>query len=417
MANPVSDSPVNDSPATQHWLRRLGPGLITAAVVLGPGSIIASSRAGAEAHYGLVWVLVLASLFMMTFTAMGARLGCALGETPLTYVAHRWGRPAAALVGFSAFFVTAGFQFGGNIGVSVAMAEMLPVPIWAWPFFFTTLALLFLFAAREIYRLIERTMIALVAVMLVTFTANLVFTGFTPGAFVQGLVPRAFTPEHGIIGQAMFATTFSVVAAFYQAYLVQAKGWDRHDVRMAIRDSRVGIALLCGIALVILIGAAEGLYGKDLDFGNVGELTAHLRQTLGPWATVVFCVGLVAASFSSFIANALIGGALLADGLGHDSRPGSTSTRIGTALVMLIGCGVAVAVFLVGKGGTQSLLLAQVSTLIAAPLCAILLYGLTTSRAIMGDLRNRWPTLLFGGTGVVLIAWLSLQLLRKLTEL
>jgi len=29
-------------------MRRVGPGLITAAVVLGPGSIIASSRAGAE---------------------------------------------------------------------------------------------------------------------------------------------------------------------------------------------------------------------------------------------------------------------------------------------------------------------------------------------------------------------------------
>jgi Mn2+/Fe2+ NRAMP family transporter len=412
----MADS-VNNTPAPLHWLRRLGPGLITAAVVLGPGSIIASSRAGAEAHYDLVWVLVLAAIFMMTFTAMGARLGCALGESPLQYVANRWGRPLAALVGFSAFFVTAGFQFGGNLGVSVAMGEMLPVPVWLWPLFFTALALVFLFAAHETYRLIERTMIALVAVMLVTFTANLFFTGFSPAELAKGLVPRAFNAQEAVIGQAMFATTFSVVAAFYQAYLVRAKGWGRGDIKMAIRDSRVGIAMLCGIALIILIGAAEGLHGRDADFQNVGELTSHLRQTLGPWATVIFCVGLVAASFSSFIANALIGGALLADGLGLESRPNSLPTRVGTSLVMLIGCGVAVAVFLIGKGGTQSLLLAQVSTLIAAPLCAILLFGLTTSRAIMGDLRNRWLTIIIGGAGTALIIWFSLQLLRRLTGL
>ena len=72
----------------RHWLGRIGPGLITAALVLGPGSIVASSRAGAESGYGLVWVLVLASFFMMTFTAMGARLGCALDSTPLQFAAR-----------------------------------------------------------------------------------------------------------------------------------------------------------------------------------------------------------------------------------------------------------------------------------------------------------------------------------------
>lgn len=406
--------PVNNTASPLAWVRRLGPGLITAAVVLGPGSIIASSRAGAEAHYRLVWLLVLAAIFMMTFTAMGARLGCALRESPLQYVARRWGRPFAALVGFSAFFVTAGFQFGGNLGVSMAMAELLPLPGWVWPLFFSGLALLFLFTAREVYQLLERTMIALVAVMLLTFTLYLFWTGFSPAPLARGLVPRPFAPGEAVIGQAMFATTFSVVAAFYQAYLVRAKGWRREDIAIAIRDSRIGIAILCGIALIILIGAAEGLFGKDADFTNVGELTGHLRERLGPWATVVFCVGLVAASFSSFITNALIGGALLADGLGRDSRPGSTATRVGTALVMLIGCGVAIAVLLIGKGGTQSLLLAQVSTLIAAPLCALLLFGLTSSRAIMGGLRNRWPALLLGGAGTALIFWFSFQLLLRL---
>jgi len=110
----------------QPWYKRLGPGLITAAVVLGPGSIVSSSTAGAKAGYGLVWMLVLSAVVMATFTSMGARIGCALEESFLQHLAKRWGRPIAALTGFSAFFVAAGFQFGNNLGVAVAMEGMMP---------------------------------------------------------------------------------------------------------------------------------------------------------------------------------------------------------------------------------------------------------------------------------------------------
>ena len=116
----TEQTPTSRSP----WYGRIGPAFITAAVVLGPGSIVASSRAGAEAGYGMVWLLLAACFLMMTFTYMGARIGCALSETPLGYVAERWGRPVALIVGLSAFLVTSGFQFGNNIGVSVSVAEL-----------------------------------------------------------------------------------------------------------------------------------------------------------------------------------------------------------------------------------------------------------------------------------------------------
>jgi len=407
MVEPMSDS-------KRSILRRIGPGLITAAVVLGPGTIVASSRAGAESGYGLVWLLVIAVLFMMTFTAMGARLGCALTVSPLQYIADRWGRPLAALTGLSAFLVASGFQFGNNIGVSVAMSELIPLPNWCWPIGFTALSLLFLLSAKELYKLLERTMMVLVSVMIIAFGANLLWTGFSPTELASGLVPKRFEGGENIIGRAMFATTFSVVAAFYQAYLVQAKGWKREDIKTAIGDAWIGIAVLGGISLIIMIGAAEGLRGSATEFANIGELAEQLRGVLGPWATIVFCIGLGAASFSSFIANALIGGTLLADGLGTDASSSSRATRLCTAGVMLIGCGVAVAVMAVGQGGTQSLLIAQSSTLIAAPLCALLLFGLSSNRGVMTDLRNSPITMLIGVLGLALIGWLSIGLSLRL---
>ena len=392
---------------------KLGPGLITASTVLGPGSIVASSRAGAQGGYRLLWMLVAACLLMAAYTSMGARLGCALESSPLDYLARRTRRWLAALAGLSAFFVTAAFQFGNNLGVSVAFSGLFGGPSWLWPPVFTAAALGFLFFAGQLYRWIERFMIGLVAVMILAFVANLFWTGINLRSLAGGLVPR-MSEGDGLIARAMLGTTFSVVAAFYQAYLVQAKGWKRSDLSSAIRDAWTGIAVLGGIAAVILIGSAQTLHGKGDNLQNASQLAAQLKGALGPAANAVFCLGLAAASFSSFIVNALIGGHLLADGLGLESRMSGWRTKTLAAVVMLAGCAVAVAILVLGKGQTTSLLVAQASTLVAAPLCTVVLFVLTCRPSVMGDLRNRWPSMMLGGFGLAVILWLNALGLRQL---
>lgn len=399
----------------KNILGRLGPGLITAAVVLGPGSIIASSRAGAEAGYGLVWVLVIAGVFMATYTAMGARLGCALDQTPLGYVAQRWGRPASTIVGLSGFLVAGGFQFGNNLGVALAMEGLLPmVPGPVWPILFTTLATAFLFLAKDLYKLLERAMLVMVAAMLIAFSLNLVRVGFSPVELGKGLVPRVPAEGNDVIARAMLATTFSAVAAFYQAYLVRAKGWTKDTVGDAIRDAWLGITILGGIALVIMIGAAETLHGTGSSFGNVGDLARQLEGTLGGAGVIVFSLGVAAASFSSFITNSCIGGALMADGLGQGETIDSRGARIWTVVGLVVGCIVAVISMTGGGATTTSLLIAQASTLIAAPICALLIFGLTSSKGLMGEGRNGYGVMAIGGVGLLVIGWLMTGTVRGL---
>ncbi|HEO71707.1 MAG TPA: hypothetical protein ENN80_10640, partial [Candidatus Hydrogenedentes bacterium] len=211
----------------------------------------------------------------------------------------------------------------------------------------------------------------------------------------------------------------SVVAAFYQAYLVQAKQWGRSDLRTAIQDSWIGISVLALIGIVIMIGAAQALHGTGEDFGSVGALAEILKGVLGPAAIWVFCFGLAAASFSSFIVNAMVGGNLFADGVGLDPGIDGPHVKLVTAAIMLIGCFVAVGTLAFGRGGTQSLLIAQASTLLAVPLSAALLLVLTSRRKTMGDLKNGPVTVVFGVIGLMLVVWLGggtvVQLVSKLS--
>ncbi|MEC8510120.1 MAG: divalent metal cation transporter, partial [Planctomycetota bacterium] len=61
---------------------RVGPGLITVCVVVGPGSIVTSSNVGAQFGFELLWVLLVAVILMLTFMTLGARLGVMADSNP-----------------------------------------------------------------------------------------------------------------------------------------------------------------------------------------------------------------------------------------------------------------------------------------------------------------------------------------------
>ena len=60
-------------------LNSLGPAIIVAAVVLGPGSILTASKTGAMFGYSMVWALAIAVILMIGaphVTAKKSERGC-----------------------------------------------------------------------------------------------------------------------------------------------------------------------------------------------------------------------------------------------------------------------------------------------------------------------------------------------------
>ena len=99
---------MTQSTASQiKWYHRLGPGLITACVVIGPGSILTSSNVGARQGYSMAWVVVVSVVFMLTYMTMGARLGVAAGRSASSVITERAGRWLAVMIGLSVFFISA----------------------------------------------------------------------------------------------------------------------------------------------------------------------------------------------------------------------------------------------------------------------------------------------------------------------
>ncbi|MCG8407076.1 MAG: hypothetical protein MI923_17915, partial [Phycisphaerales bacterium] len=81
---------------SSSWLRSVGPAIIVAAVVCGPGSILNCSKVGAQFEYQALWVLGLAGILMFATTVLAGRIGLVYEGTPCDELARRLGRWSAA---------------------------------------------------------------------------------------------------------------------------------------------------------------------------------------------------------------------------------------------------------------------------------------------------------------------------------
>lgn len=392
-----------------RWLRSLGPGVITAALVLGPGSLTVAAKLGALFGYQLLWAVFVTTLFMMVFTEMGARIGMAADHSPLTLVRRKWGSSVAVLIGAGSFLVTSSFQAGNTIGTGIAFGTLTGTSADLWTILFTLLAMGSLFL-KNFYRFLERLMLGLVGLMLLSFFFTLLVVRPDPAAVIDGLIPR-IPEESFVLITALVATNFSIVGAFYQSYFVQERGWGREHVKDGARESYSGILCLGLISAMVMVSASAVLLPQGVQVNSVVEMGKMLEPLYGGAAAVIFTLGLWGAATSSLMGNAAIGGALLADALGWGVRFHEKRVKVLVAAVMLIG---ALVSLVFGKAPLELIVTAQMVTVVIVPLFGTVMYRVSNDRNLMGDLKSSIVKNLIGGAGLLVLYLLSAYTLGSL---
>ena len=421
----MADSiPTSNNEKRPPWWRSIGPALITACVVFGPGSLLISSNVGAKHGYELLWMLIMTGILMGIYMTTAARIGVVGGATPCTLVAERLGRVAAAVIGINLCLICSAFQFSNNLAVAAAAETLVPKVGAQWVLFgLNGLIIIFLFAAKQIYRFLERSMKFMVGIILVCFLLNLILAkpdlvgiikGFIPG-LPEGLSLGLPKKVEGSIQDPMLliasllGTTFSVAAAFFQGNLVREKGWTIKDYKNGIGDSIAGVCILTGISAVIMITTATVILGKPAD--DIGVLAQSLQPLLGSTAHIIFCVGLLAVAMNPFLINAMIGGSMLADGIGKPAKMGDPWSRRFTVLVLLVGMVVAMLALRTGEKPVKLIIFGQALTVIGNPLMAATLLWLANRKDVMGDRRNSILMNILGGVGLLVVILMAIRVL------
>jgi len=380
--------------------------MVVAAVVLGPGSILTSSKVGAGFGYAGVPVVITAAILMIGMVALAARIGVSYQGSACDELALRLGRPVAIIVGLILFLIVALFQSSNNIAMVAGLSPLIELATggktvgvggqMALLLLFNAVLIAILYLMRDLYKSVEKLMKVLIGVMVVAFLFNFVVVHVASRTF-EFTAPTERGDLIALLG--LIGTTFSVGGAFYQSYLVKEKGWGIRDAKRGLTDTVASISVLGIVTVIILLTSTRVFYGRpdQVALMSVDQVARQLEPLFGSWATIIFSLGIVAAAFSSFLVNAMIGGTVMSDSLGKGSKL-ATMWPIHLTTVALL-CGMGVGMLSLSQSGSTVTLItfAQALTVVGNPALGATLIYLGTRPELTGERRiPRW---------IIFLAW------------
>ena len=409
-------------------LQSIGPAIVVAAVVLGPGSITTSTKVGASFGYDLLWLMAALLVLLIGIASLASWLGVTLEKSICGELSDRLGRWAGVLIGLALFAIVAGFQSSNNMAVVAGIEPLLKLEngstLPAWAIIAVLVAtnaviIAILYLAKDLYKYVENLMKIFVGLMILSFIINFFWASPSAEEAAKGLVPD-FAPfgdkAQLLVVMGLIGTTFSVAGAFYQGYLVREKGWTVKDLGAGRRDSIVGMCVLVGVTSIIMMTSAAVFSGSidPADLGDAGAISKQLEPLFGAKAKFIFCFGFLAGAFSSFLVNAMIGGHVLSDGLGLGSRLQGRWSLHATSAALIVGMIVGILALTTDFDRTTTIVIAQAATVIGGPAVVLgLLYlGFQQRKA---ELKTPVWMLVITSIGLVVSLSVAIRTILKLT--
>lgn len=384
-------------------LKAIGPGALTAAAFIGPGTVTTATVAGATYGYALVWALVFATIAAIILQEMALRLGVAgrlgLGEA-ITRSASR--NPAlklgATVLILAALYVGNAAYEGGNIaGAALGLNAALGLSQSFAAFIVSVCAGLILIFGG--YKTIERFLIGAVLIMTVAFAAGLMIVGPDWRALGAGAVTPSIPAGALPLAIGLLGTTIVPYNLFLHAAAARKRWSGPEGLSDARFDARLSIGLGGVVSILVLSTAAASLFGQGIEVVSAAQMAKQLEPAFGAAAVWLLSTGLLAAGLSSAVTAPLATGFAAAELFGFSSDPKAPAFRAVAISVLIIGAGVAIS----GIRPVEVILFAQIANGLLLPIVAVFLLVAANRKTLLGQYANG-PLANAAGVVVVLIA-------------
>jgi NRAMP (natural resistance-associated macrophage protein)-like metal ion transporter len=366
----------------------IGPGVITASAGNDAGGIATFASIGAEYGYRLLWLLIPLTLSLGIVQEMCARMGAVTGKGLSDLIRERFGVRWTAFVMLALLVANGGVTVSEFVGIAAALeligvARFISVPIAA--------VAIWWLVVKGTYQRVERVFLAM----------SLVFLGYVVSAFLAhppwATVAREivrphfdFTPAFLFSFVAVIGTTISpYMQVFIQSSVVE-KGVRAENYRFTKIDVWAGTVFAILIVFFIVISTAATLHVNGEHVESAAQAASALRPLAGPYASILFAVGLFGASMLAAGVLPLATAYSISEAFGFEKGVSSSFREapifigVFTFLVVL---GATVAV-MPGLSLIRVLIVTQVINGVLLPVILIAVLKLVNNRELMGNHVN-----------------------------
>jgi len=401
-------------PRSRVWLLLavMGPGIIAASAGNDSGGISTYSQAGAKYGYQMLWMMFLMTFSLVIVQEMAGRMGAVTGKGFAALIRERFGvRPTffAMLMLLASNAATSVAEFAG---IAAAMelfgiSRYVAVPVAA--------VVVWLLVVRGSFRNVEKVLLALslvfVAYVITAFAAK-------PDWLVVGkalVTPSVqFNPSFFALAVALTGTTIAPWMQFFVQSNIVDKGTSIKEWAIAKWDVIAGAIAANFVAIFIIVTTGTVLHPMGIVIDQASQAAIALKPLVGQYATVLFAIGLLSASFLAACVLPLTAGYSICEAFGWEAgvdRKFSEAPAFIGIYTFVIFVGAAI-ILIPGANLIAVMILSQVINGMMLPFLLIFMMIIINDRRIMGDHVNgrifnivAWITIVsaIGLTGALLV--------------
>ena len=388
-------------------LGAMGPGLLAALAGNDAGGIATYSSAGASFGYQTLWILPIMAVLLIVVQETAARCGCVTGKGFASLIREKFGVRKSALAMAALLIANTAVTISEFAGLASGLAlfgvpKTISVPLVGLAIWLLTMS--------GSFRRIERILLA-VSCVFVTYVIAAFMVGPDWGAVAASTVmPQLVArPQYVSLLVATIGTTIAPWMIFLAQNNVVDKNADETDIPLQRVDTVSGSVIACAIAWFIIVTTGSVLFPAGIEVADAADAALALEPIVGPWSTVLFAAGLVAASFLAACVLPGVTSSAICEAFGWERgadrswEEAPVYRGIISAIIMFS----ALLVILPGVNLFEIMMSAQVINGVLLPVLLVFLVFIAGDKIIMGTYRNGrvWNAL----------TWATIALLTVLT--
>jgi manganese transport protein len=309
------DTTALHKPLWKRILSFFGPAYLVSVGYMDPGNWATDLAGGSQFGYQLIWVLLMSNLMALLLQSLSARLGIVRGRDLAQ--ANRETYPK--YINYSLYVLAevaiAATDLAEVLGMAIGIQLLTGIPL-IWAVLITVLdTFLLLFLQRLGMRKMEAFIIALVAIIGISFLTEIILAKPNLGEVATGFIPSipsdaALYIAIGIIGATVMPHNLYLHSALVQTRKIKR---DEKGIKRALKlnfiDSTIALNLAFFVNAAILVLAATVFFKTGrTEVAQIKEAHELLAPLLGSQiAPYLFAIALIAAGQSSTITGTLAG--------------------------------------------------------------------------------------------------------------
>lgn len=367
----------------------LGPAYLVSVGYMDPGNWATDIAGGSKFGYALIWVLLMSNLMALLLQSLSARLGV-VRQLDLAQASRSSYHP---IVNFCLWILAeiaiAACDLAEVLGMAIGLQLLFGLPL-IWGVSLTVLDTLLLLVLQSYgMRKIEAFIIALVAIIGVSFLMEMIWAKPDMGELAKGFIPSIPSDEALYIAIGIIGATVMPHNLYLHSSLVQTRRIDSSEkgiwsaIKYNFIDSAIALNAAFFVNAAILILAASTFFRAGMfEVSDIQDSYKFLAPLTGTkWASILFGVALVAAGQSSTITGTLAGQVVMEGYLNLRIAP--WLRRLITRLIAIIPAYVVILMYGEGKTG-ELLVFSQVVLSLQLGFAVIPLIHFTSDKEKMG---------------------------------